>query len=328
MKRHASFIGKIVFTAVFFTAIVFAGFGQQNKWIPTGGPLGGIGYDIRMDPRDPDIMYVTDANTGVYKSTDGGRNWRNVTDRLWTPERLHNVEMEMTNRIKFAPSNPNIVYGSVGSQGVILEGFVDENSRPSGIIVSKDGGKTWEESGLKRGAVVDFEIDPKNPQVITAAMTTGDIMQSTDGGRNFRKLNYRSLYNHLPPPPDPDMPKPRLASIAVNPRNNREMIVGFFGAPCFKTTDGGRNWSPAGRGMPAEITVKALLYNPAEPNIVYAGTRHFGVFKSTDGGKNWRPINDGLTRYVVDLLDISADGKVLYAGTEGAGVFRLNNADR
>jgi photosystem II stability/assembly factor-like uncharacterized protein len=291
---------------------------SDGLWGPPG-IIAGFPIDMQCDPRDSSRIFVNNYGGGNFLSSDGGKTWSNAS-RGYTGALMRDLSVY--------PKNPDIVYGSVGSQGVILEGFVDENSRPSGIIVSKDGGKSWEESGLKRGAVVDFEIDPKNPRIITAAMTNGDIMQSSDGGRNFRKLNYRSLYNQLPPPPDPDMPKPRLASIAVHPRNPREMIVGFFGAPCLKTTDGGRNWSPAGRGMPAEITVKALLYNPARPNIVYAGTRHFGVFKSTDGGNNWRPINEGLTRHVVDHLDISADGKVLYAGTEGAGVFRLNNADR
>ncbi len=44
-------------------------------WIRTGGPLGGLGYDVRMRPDNPDVMYVTDAWAGVHKSTDGGRTW-------------------------------------------------------------------------------------------------------------------------------------------------------------------------------------------------------------------------------------------------------------
>ncbi len=50
---------------------------QSSKlaWVRTGGPLGGLGYDIRMRPDNPDIMYVTDAKSGVFKSTDGGKTW-------------------------------------------------------------------------------------------------------------------------------------------------------------------------------------------------------------------------------------------------------------
>ncbi len=48
---------------------------EPGAWVRTGGPLGGLGYDIRMRPDNPDIMFVTDAWAGVFKSTDGGDTW-------------------------------------------------------------------------------------------------------------------------------------------------------------------------------------------------------------------------------------------------------------
>ncbi|HCO96361.1 MAG TPA: hypothetical protein DIU00_20880 [Phycisphaerales bacterium] len=45
-------------------------------WVRTGGPLGGLGYDVRMRPDNPDIMYVTDAWAGVFISTNGGQTWQ------------------------------------------------------------------------------------------------------------------------------------------------------------------------------------------------------------------------------------------------------------
>jgi hypothetical protein len=48
---------------------------QAGSWVSTGGPPGGLGYDIRMRPDNPDVMFVTDAHSGVSKSTDGGRTW-------------------------------------------------------------------------------------------------------------------------------------------------------------------------------------------------------------------------------------------------------------
>ncbi len=44
-------------------------------WVRLGGPIGGLGYDIRVQPDDPRIMYVTDAWAGVHKSIDGGATW-------------------------------------------------------------------------------------------------------------------------------------------------------------------------------------------------------------------------------------------------------------
>ena len=45
------------------------------SWIKTGGPPGGIGYDVKVRPDNPDVVYVTDTFSGVNISTDGGRTW-------------------------------------------------------------------------------------------------------------------------------------------------------------------------------------------------------------------------------------------------------------
>lgn len=59
----------------------------DQTWVRLGGPLGGLGYDIRMDPRNPDVMYVTDSGAGTFKSTDGGQTWFPVNTgidiRVW-----------------------------------------------------------------------------------------------------------------------------------------------------------------------------------------------------------------------------------------------------
>jgi len=43
--------------------------------VKLGGPPGGVGYDIRMRPDSPDVMFVTDVAAGVHKSVDGGNTW-------------------------------------------------------------------------------------------------------------------------------------------------------------------------------------------------------------------------------------------------------------
>jgi hypothetical protein len=47
----------------------------SSTWIRCGGPLGGLGYDIRMHPDDPDTMFVTDSYAGVFRSDDAGQSW-------------------------------------------------------------------------------------------------------------------------------------------------------------------------------------------------------------------------------------------------------------
>jgi hypothetical protein len=55
-----------------------------SAWVRTGGPLGGLGYDVRMRPDNPDVMYVTDAFAGVFISTDGGQTWHPSNEGITT----------------------------------------------------------------------------------------------------------------------------------------------------------------------------------------------------------------------------------------------------
>ncbi len=79
------------------------------------------------------------------------------------------------------------------------------------------------------------------------------------------------------------------------------------------------------RSMPscAETSVTAFAFDGAHPGVVYAGASGSGVFYSTDDGVTWRGLRDGLTFGPVASLALSADGSVLYAGTQGRAVFRL-----
>jgi photosystem II stability/assembly factor-like uncharacterized protein len=69
--------------------------------------------------------------------------------------------------------------------------------------------------------------------------------------------------------------------------------------------------------------IGAIAIDPTQPEVVYAGSWFSGVFLSEDAGQTWRLINNGLRTRSVRTLAISSDGMLLYAGTQGEGVFRL-----
>jgi len=76
-------------SSVFFDDIIVEGIRilQKTKWIKTGGPLGGLGYDVRIHPLNKSIMFVTDNPSGIQKSYDGGNTWHakndGITARTW-----------------------------------------------------------------------------------------------------------------------------------------------------------------------------------------------------------------------------------------------------
>ena len=81
MIRPSALLAALLLTS-FFPLHPFPAHGRssgpaylEEPWARTGGPPGGVGYDIRMRPDAPDTMYVTDAGAGVFRSTDGGQSW-------------------------------------------------------------------------------------------------------------------------------------------------------------------------------------------------------------------------------------------------------------
>ena len=63
--------------------------------------------------------------------------------------------------------------------------------------------------------------------------------------------------------------------------------------------------------------------DPTNSNVLYAATVGSGVYLSQNSGQSWQVFNQGLTMREMRDLDIASDGSVVYAATNGAGVFRL-----
>jgi hypothetical protein len=95
-------------------------------------------------------------------------------------------------------------------------------------------------------------------------------------------------------------------------------------AGLYRSQDGGETWQPSAAGLNPEASVSDIVFDPTDPQVMYAADRFSGVYRSTDGGATWTPINVGLRTRAVNALAISSDGQHLYAATEGEGVFRLD----
>ncbi len=157
---------------------------------------GSIGA-IAVSESDPNVVYVGTGEApirgnvshgdGVYKSTDGGRTWKNVGLR----------DTRQIARVRVHPDNPDIVY-------VAAQGHVWGPNAERGIFRSEDGGKTWKKIlyvDEKTGAS-DLAMDPRNPRILYAAfwqvvrrpweLVSGgpgsSLWKSTDGGESWKKL--------------------------------------------------------------------------------------------------------------------------------------------
>ena len=295
---------KTVNAGVSWTAI----FERQNTF--------SIG-DIALDPRNPDTIWVGtgEANPrnsvsfgdGVYKSTDGGKTWTHMG--LAGTERIA--------RIHVHPLNSNIVY--VGALGHAFGPHADR-----GVFVTTDGGKTWNKTLYidPSHGVADMEIDPKNPNILYAAMwrferkpwtfssgsEQGGVFRSVDAGQTWKKLE-KGL---------PRMVGRIGVKVAPSNPNTVYVIAESKEGSLFKSTDGGDNFVKVTDYQ--DIVMRGFYFtdmrvDPVNENRLYALA--YTVQLSTDGGVSWKDTAPDLHPDMHALWIDPTNPKHLWVGNDG-----------
>ena len=278
-------------------------------------PTGGDTTAIAINPQNPyEIMISTGGGNGrILKSINGGNSWQEVFRHPnadpGDPSKWH-----IFNTIAYAPSNPLIIYA--GMRKVVNIGMIEPSEEPSfGVYISKDGGQSWIEknSGLESSTKIinTIAVHPCNSDIAYLGTFHDGIFKTTNGGETWIQKNY-------------GLGEIRdVRSLSIDPNNPDIIFAGVWQGGIFKSTDGGETWGACGIGMSPEASILSIVIDPTNSKTIYAGDLHSGVYMSIDSGETWYPINDSLSTRAVTCMAVSADGKVLYAGTSGEGVFKL-----
>src|SRR4051794_11357325 len=191
-------------------------------------------------PSQPNVYYYGATGGGVWKSTDGGNNWENISDGYF---RLGSV-----GAIAVADSDPNIIYVGMGEETV--RGNV---SHGDGVYKSIDGGKTWKNVGLVDTRQISrIRIDPKNPDIAYVAAIghvwgpndERGVFRTRDSGKTWQKILFRDNKTGAGDIIlDPSTPNTIYASLWQFGRRPWAMDNGGPGSGLFKSTDGGDNWT-------------------------------------------------------------------------------------
>jgi photosystem II stability/assembly factor-like uncharacterized protein len=280
------------------------------------------GARLAIDPLEPFHILMSSAHWGwTYESKDGGETWTLVTNYNTELQQLPypdaNQKFQGMQAIAFAPSNSRKVYGGFGVWRCATN--ADDNmchTHPLvSILLSDDGGHTWRRltgTALDDYTVTQIVVHPTNADIAWAATAGGGVFRTDNGGTTWTSVSS-------------GLTDKQVMGLAINPKTPEVLYAGTVNKGVFKTLDGGATWRAVSAGMNPTESIGSLVVNPVQPNIVYAGSWSSGVFMSTDDGDSWRLLNDGLRTRSVRALAISSDGKVVYAGTRGEGVFRLGD---
>ena len=240
----------------------------------TTAPISGRVTGIAYDPNDTNVIYAAAAQGGIWKSIDGGLNWRPTSD--------YAVSLAM-GCVTVDPSATD----PSGRSTRILAGTGEPNSAigtyyGAGMLFSSDGGATWTARGtatFARAAFSTIVVDPADNQHLFAATDIG-VFESTDEGVNWAQIQTGTCHD--------------LVVDWANP-GGPELYVGRFGLGVRRSQDGGVTWATLGGGLPASLGRIALAMAPTDPATIYAvfsdGVGGIsGIFRTTDGGTNWNTL--------------------------------------
>ena len=257
------------------------------------GPFrGGRAATCTGHPDQPDTYWFGAAGGGVWKTTDGGTTWKNVSDDHFGGS---------IGAIAVAPSDPNVVY--VGGGEVTVRGNV---SHGDGMWKSIDGGKSWRSIGLPESRHIPrIRIHPRDPDTAYATVLghlsgpnpERGIYRTTDGGATWERVLFANEHaGGCDLVMDPVDPRTLYASTWRILRTPYSLESGGDGSALWKTTDGGDTWTEisTNKGMPkGTLGIIGVTVSRSNPDRVYAIVENDkgGVFRSNDGGDTWKKVN-------------------------------------
>jgi photosystem II stability/assembly factor-like uncharacterized protein len=267
-------------------------YGRTWKPIFDDQPTGSVGA-IAIAPSNPEVIYVgsgeglqrPDLSTGdgVYKSTDGGRTWKNVGLR----------DGQQIPQILVDPKDPNRVL-------VAVLGHPYGPNAERGVYRSTDGGASWQKvlgKGEDTGAI-DLAFEPGNPRTVYAALWAArqapweigssfvvkgsGLYKSTDGGDTWSRLE-KGL-----PAESERLGRIGLGMSASRPQRIYALVDEPKAGGLYRSEDAGASWErvnadPRIWGRPGDFA--EVKVDPKNADVVYC--INVVAWKSTDGGKTF-----------------------------------------
>lgn len=257
------------------------------------GPFrGGRSAAVTGIPGNDKLFYFGATGGGVWRTTDGGTSWSNISDGYFGGS---------IGAVAVSDWDPNVIY--VGGGEVTVRGNV---SSGNGMWKSVDAGATWTHIGLEQTRHIPrIRIHPKNPDLVYVAALghlygpnpERGVYRSKDGGQTWEQVLFVNQHaGAVDLTLDPNNPRVLYATTWRILRTPYSLESGGEGSGLWKSTDGGDTWHEITRnaGLPqGTIGISGITVSPVDSNRVWAivEAADGGVFRSDDAGATWRKIN-------------------------------------
>ncbi len=261
---------------------------SKTKYRSIGPYRGGRSGAVAGDTKNKNTFYFGATGGGVWKTLDGGSNWKNISDKYFGGS---------IGAVAVAPSDNTILYVGEGEntlRGNVSEGF--------GMWRTDDGGRSWKNLGLKDTRHISrIVIHPKNPDVVWVAAIghlfgpneERGIFKTTDGGKNWKKVLYVNNQTGCSDlMMEPGNPSVLYAGTWRIQRTPYSLESGGDGGGIWKSIDAGETWKniSANKGLPKGLWgITGITVAPSNTDKIYAiiENKDGGLYVSTDAGETW-----------------------------------------
>lgn len=245
---------------------------------------------------EPLHYYMGTTGGGVWKTTDGGQHWQNISDGFFNTSSV--------GAIAVSKSDTNVVYVGMGEhapRGVMT-------SHGDGVYKSEDAGQTWTHMGLEKTQHISrIIIHPTHPDTLWVAAqgalhgpsSERGVYKSTDGGKTWIKtLFVNDLTGASEISMDLNNPNVLYAAMWEHLRKPWKVISGGSGSGLYKSRDGGLTWETIHDGLPEEKGKMAIAVSQVNSELVYAliesdsNLEKGGLFVSDNAGSSWTRVSD------------------------------------
>jgi photosystem II stability/assembly factor-like uncharacterized protein len=293
------------------------------KYRMIGPERGGRVTAVTGVPSQPFTFYMGSTGGGVWKTTDAGHSWVNVSDGFFSAASMGAIDVALT--------DPNVVYAGTGSSKIRSNVSIGR-----GMYKSTDAGKTWTFVGLRDvGQISTIRIHPTNPDVVYVAALGNPfvpnaergVYRTMDGGKSWKKVLFVSdTLSAADLELQPGNPKVVFACMWHGQRKPWTIISGALEGGIYKSTDGGDTWNKLGGGLPHELFGRGnVAISASKPDRIYAlieAKPGSGLYRSEDAGATWTLVNGSgaiITRpfYYTTLGVDPNNSDVVWVGDEG-----------
>jgi len=275
--------------------------------------------DIAVNPKNPKNYYLAVASGGVWKTENSG----NTYDPIFDSQGSYSIGC-----VTIDPNNEHVIWVGTGE---------NNNQRSvaygDGVYKSLDGGKTWENMGLKSSEHIGMiVVDPDNSNTVFVAAygplwnEGGErgLYKSENGGKDWSLILETDKHTgineiHI----DPRDSKIMYATAHQRRRHVFTYVGGGPGSQIYKSTDGGQNWKVLKGGLPSSTKGRiGMDISPANPDFIYALVEaekdKQGLYFSNNRGESWKKVNKYVTSgnyYQEVFCDPKDEDKVFFMDT-------------